>query len=362
MVDLVYELDPKGEVFLILDNVSKDLPHNLQDIATLSGWPDGLSNPAAPTSDENESSKREDDGSSGGIVDSTKTPECTTQRRLQIRASSKHLTLSCPQFERTFQMGFQEGTQLRTKGHLKFPIRDWEPIPFLILMLIIHHRTRLVPREVSLDSLVEIARLVDYYECYEAVEPFSDSWLVQLKIRSLSPPTYYTPSSIDEAKKCMFVSWVFNEAKAFQESSKYLEARSTGMISFSGIPVPSMINDAINRSRQALIAKVVESMHDLFAKLRDGQEQCSEMCGCVLLGALTKGMHRSGILSLNSTSSLRGSASPNWRLTVATSKIRVQTTNIEKLNVGLDVSQYTKSLFPFHWDTRVFKPTVPLPS
>ncbi|KNG91535.1 hypothetical protein ANOM_000056 [Aspergillus nomiae NRRL 13137] len=245
MDNLVYELDPKGDIFLILDNVSKDFPYNLRDITTVAGWPDGLSNPPAPTSDWNKTIKQEDDGSSGDAVDSAKTPKSPPQRRLQIRASSKHLTLACPQFQRTLQNGFQEGTELRATGCLKFPVRDWEAVPFLVLMLIIHHRTRLVPREVSLDRLVEIAQLVDYYECHEAVEPFSNSWLIHLKIRSLSPP-HYIPSSDDEARKWISISWVFNEANAFQESSKYLESKSTSTISFSGLPVPSTIQGELH--------------------------------------------------------------------------------------------------------------------
>lgn len=48
---------------------------------------------------------------------------------------------------------------------------------FLILMMIIHGRTRAVPRKLSLKRLSEMAVLVDYYECYEAVELFSDMWV-----------------------------------------------------------------------------------------------------------------------------------------------------------------------------------------
>ncbi|KAB8264679.1 hypothetical protein BDV32DRAFT_74796 [Aspergillus pseudonomiae] len=382
MDDLVYELDPKGDIFLILDNVSTDFPYNLRDITTVAGWPDGLRNPPAPTSDRNKTIKQEDDGSSGDAVDSAKTPKSPPQRRLQIRASSKHLTLACPQFQRTLQNGFQEGTELRATGCLRFPVRDWEAVPFLVLMLIIHHRTRLVPWQVSLDRLVEIAQLVDYYECHEAVEPFSNSWLIHLKIRSLSPP-YYTPSSDDEARKWISVSWVFNEAKAFQESSKYLESKSTSMISFSGLPVPGTIQDEINRSRRALMTKVVECMHSLSSQLRDGPERCSELCDCALLGVLTKGMHRAGILSLNSFSSFEGisftqlahecrniKTPSNMRhicrnpLSPCSISKQVEPLlqNIEKLNVGLKKLQFVKDPFLLNWNTRLIKSTVKLPS
>lgn len=73
-------------------------------------------------------------------------------------------------------------------------------------MLIIHHRARVVPRLPSLDRLVEVARLVDYYECHDAVEVFSRSWLSGLNFH------LGDPSSLNEAEKWLFVSWVFNQS------------------------------------------------------------------------------------------------------------------------------------------------------
>ncbi|KAE8311887.1 hypothetical protein BDV41DRAFT_540348 [Aspergillus transmontanensis] len=256
MNTLVYELDPKGDIFLVLDNVSQDLPPNLCDIITSPGWPNELNNPAPPESDLNVIRKLADEGRA-------------PRRILQIRASSKHLILSCPQFERSLQDGFQEGNALKATGRLEFPVQDWEAIPFLILMLIIHHRSRMVPRQLSLDRIVEMARLVDYYECYEAVEPFVDSWLISQNIKSL-PSEWWIPSDVDEAEKWIFITWVFNEAKPFKDASIYLESKSTGMVTFNQLPVPSSIQDAINSSRRALISGIIESMQNIFSKLRDG--------------------------------------------------------------------------------------------
>lgn len=243
------------------------------------------------------------------------------QRHLQIRASSKHLTLASPQFGRTLQNGFQEGTELRATGCLTFPVRDWEARPILILMLIIHHRARVVPRLPSLDRLVEVARLVDYYECHEPVEVFSRSWLSGLNFH------LGDPSSLNEAEKWLFVSWVFNQSRSFLASSKYLESRSTSVIAFTRLPVPSAIQgesrhmasvsfhlltvtlstlDAINGSRRGSIARVIDSMHDVLSKLQNGPVQCCEGCDCMRLGALTKGMHRVGILTRSAKPNFEG--------------------------------------------------------
>lgn len=54
MEDLVYELDPKGDIFLILDDVPDGLPDNLWELlySTLSGLP-------APKSNAHTTIKRE---------------------------------------------------------------------------------------------------------------------------------------------------------------------------------------------------------------------------------------------------------------------------------------------------------------
>lgn len=45
----------------------------------------------------------------------------------------------------------------------------------LSLMQIVNGRTRSVPGEVNLEMLAEIAVLVDYFDCLEAVEVFPES-------------------------------------------------------------------------------------------------------------------------------------------------------------------------------------------
>ncbi|KAE8372330.1 hypothetical protein BDV26DRAFT_103321 [Aspergillus bertholletiae] len=347
---LEYELDPRGDIFLTLDNVSKDLPDKLLDITKVSGWPNELNNPAIPESDQR---KPANEGSPGNKIDSIQTPECPPRRLLKIRASSKHLILACRQFERSLQPGFQEGATLRATGSVRFPIRDWEAVPFLILMLIIHQRTRMVPKQISFQRMAEIAQLVDYYECHEAVELFADLWLTDLKIKS------GTPNSVRCAEMMLFISWVFNQAPAFKVSSKYLESMSTSMISFDKLPVPRLIQDEINLSRRTLITRIIESMNKLFSDLRDSGVQCSERCDCARLGALVKGMHRIGILSMSIFSTLEGIsftklAQDCRKITTPASACGKASYNAcsiystvdpvlkvaEKLNVGLNISQF----------------------
>ncbi|KAE8405376.1 hypothetical protein BDV37DRAFT_96435 [Aspergillus pseudonomiae] len=150
MSTILYQFDPDGDVTFIMERAPKSLPQNLSDLnaSLLSkcyvSSQSGLAKPSGLS--------------------------------LHIRASSKHLILASPQFRATFRNGFQEGNELRSAGQIEMPICDWEPVPFLLLMAIFHGQTRLVPHSLCFNWLRDMAVLVDYYQCYEAVAMASDLW------------------------------------------------------------------------------------------------------------------------------------------------------------------------------------------
>ena len=219
----LYELDPKGDILLSVYNVPYDLSQDWRDLNgdLLAGFsePSKTSNPVNGPAD-------------GETTEENGDLETSDQSILQIRASSKHLTLSCPQFERTLQQGFREGNELQSTGCLELPIEEWEAMSFLILMMIIHGRTRAVPRKLSLKRLSEMAVLVDYYECYEAVELFSDMW-VPMEQRHI-------PNIID-AERWLFISWVFQRSAIFRESSHYLQRHGKDKLLTKELPIPGHV-------------------------------------------------------------------------------------------------------------------------
>jgi hypothetical protein len=74
-----------------------------------------------------------------------------------------------------------EGHTLSSQGHVEFRMDEKDSEAMLLVMNIIHGRARRVPRSVDLDVLTRLAVLVDYLECHEAIEPFSDRWIDDLK-------------------------------------------------------------------------------------------------------------------------------------------------------------------------------------
>lgn len=98
-----------------------------------------------------------------------------------MRVSSKHLSIVLSYFKRMFQGDRPEGNTLRSTGSVQVPLPEDDPATLLILLGIIHGRTRKVPRLMDLKTLTRLAILVDYYNLHETVKMFLDMWIDGLK-------------------------------------------------------------------------------------------------------------------------------------------------------------------------------------
>jgi hypothetical protein len=148
-----------------------------------------------------------------------------------MRVSSSHLALASPYFKRMLRGGWKEGHTLRSDGGVHLDVKEWDHEALLILMNIIHGHTRKVPRLVSLEVLAKIAVLVDYYECVEVVEVFSDMWINQLEKQ---PPRIYSRDLI----LWICISWVFRLSKQFTVATRIALKQSRGPIQTLGLPIP----------------------------------------------------------------------------------------------------------------------------
>lgn len=95
--------------------------------------------------------------------------------------SSKHLALASPYFAKMFQGDWKEAQSLRSGERLELREEIGEPEALLILMRVIHGRTKEVPRKITLGMLESIAIFVDYYKCLEVVEIISEIWIKPLE-------------------------------------------------------------------------------------------------------------------------------------------------------------------------------------
>jgi len=134
-------------------------------------------------------------------------------KSMRIQVSSKHLMLASAYFKRSLGSKLEEGHTLRSQGYMEISMDGQQPEAMLIVMNIIHGRTRQVPFSIDVDMLTRIAVLVDYLECHEAVEPYACRWVGNLE--------RYIPRNYSrELVQWICISLVFDEKELVEEITR----------------------------------------------------------------------------------------------------------------------------------------------
>ncbi|KAI1025193.1 hypothetical protein LB505_009464 [Fusarium chuoi] len=215
---------------------------------------------------------------------------CTPHlKKLELRmlVSGKHLELASPIFKTMVAGPFAEG-KTDVSGFRQITASDWDPEAFKIILAIMHGYNRDVPKSLSLEMLVKVAMIVNYYDCLESIEPYTDIWLEGLRSEV---PTVYGRDCI----LCLFISWVFSEPTMFQSMTELALRHSQRLIETEDFPIPADILEEIDIARQSALAEIFSAIYELFDRLQEGQE-CYFECSSMLLGVLTKELSKHGIL------------------------------------------------------------------
>lgn len=129
-----------------------------------------------------------------------------------------------PVFTTMLKYTFLEGATLKKFGKVSVPLPDDDPVPFAVLMNIVHGRSRWqhVPRHVDLHFLTRLAMLVEKYMLREACENFISDWFEGIK---LDIPQSLTP----DLMHWLCVSWVFRRPDEFNHVTRIMERESNGL-------------------------------------------------------------------------------------------------------------------------------------
>ncbi|RGP78620.1 hypothetical protein FLONG3_3242 [Fusarium longipes] len=205
----------------------------------------------------------------------------------RMLVSGKHLELASSIFKTMITGPFAEA-KADLSGVRRITASDWDPEAFKIILTIMHGYHRAVPRSLSLEMLVKVAMIVNYYECLESVELYTDIWLEGLKSEL---PTVYGRDCI----LCVFISWVFSKPIMFRNMTQLALRHSQKLIEAEGFPILADILEDIDIARQSALAEVFSAIYELLDRLQEEQE-CSFECSSMLLGVLTKELRIRGIL------------------------------------------------------------------
>jgi len=155
------------------------------------------------------------------------------KKEARMLVSGKHLELASPVFKTMITGPFAEG-KVDVSGIRQLTASGWDPQAFKIILSIIHGYHRDVPRSLSLEMLAKVAMIVDYYECIESVEIYTDIWLEGL---SSKLPKVYGRDCI----LCLFISWVFSKPIMFRDMTHLALRHSQRLIEASDFPIPADI-------------------------------------------------------------------------------------------------------------------------
>lgn len=131
---------------------------------------------------------------------------------------------------------WSESSSQEADGLFHVGASDWDDKAFMILLDILHLKHRHVPRRVSLEMLAKIGVLIDYYECSEALEFFTDMWIEHIRIESEVPGDYCRDLVL-----WVWVTWFFDMGDFFKRATEVFIKQSDEELRTLDLPIPSRI-------------------------------------------------------------------------------------------------------------------------
>jgi len=103
---------------------------------------------------------------------------------------------------------FQEGTTLALSGKAEISLPDDDSEAFVVLLNVIHARSKFIPSTVSLEQLTKIAVLVDKYRLHGAVSICTDLWVQRVES---------SRSYLLDISQWLCICWVFQKKGVVQK-------------------------------------------------------------------------------------------------------------------------------------------------
>ena len=175
-------------------------------------------------------------GIGDGRVNFFPTSQITGAMTFRTRVSSRHLSLASPVFKAMLTGGFEEGRVQSTQVQ-EIQLPDDDPEALVILLHVIHGLMWKVPRQLDLQTLLEISILVDKYQLQQVVAIVSELWIDHLWESSAKTRT-------KTFVQWICISWVFGTPLQFEESTKVAIREITCSIEVlvnERFPIPSII-------------------------------------------------------------------------------------------------------------------------
>jgi hypothetical protein len=151
------------------------------------------------------------------------------------QVSSAHLITASPKFKSELQSLIHN--QKDDNGHYRLDCSNWDPEAFEIFLNTLHTRYRRVTKQLSLEMLAKVAVMIEHYQCWEAFELISQTWIKHVRMCHPMPSTYSRDLML-----WMQVAWVFKLPKEFTRTTTIALHQSTeSSIPEMGLGIPPSI-------------------------------------------------------------------------------------------------------------------------
>ncbi|KAI0812021.1 hypothetical protein GGR55DRAFT_608505 [Xylaria sp. FL0064] len=271
-------LDPQGDLLVFLENPSS-IPAETEsgDITE----PDPMEvEPITP-----EAAPGPEPGSrsgSGGEAAATQ-QDTPIPKKYVFKASSKHLILASDYFKKMLGGQWKESTTIHEDGLRHSVLENFNVDAVALVLRVIHGKVLGMPRNLPLELLLEIARVVDYLGCFEVMSFYTSTWVRHIE------------SEIPVKSTVKLLHWIciaaiFRENAVFKRCTRTVMIESRTEIPSLGLPVLGMISDEINRRRICFLTQIIQTIYNVKESITK-KINCSFDCDAYLVGVLTKRLH-----------------------------------------------------------------------
>jgi hypothetical protein len=226
----------------------------------------------------------------------------------EVRYKVCSLTLrgSSPYFQAIFKHSFAEAKPL-ADGMIHFKAENFHSRAMIILLKFLHGRQVITRRALSLDDLVNIAIIVDYYnisiaslakysqDCYTY---FQDAVvrLINGRVDSWDFFTIVPVGQHKSAMKLMLVTWVFGVSWLFERlTSDHVDHACAPLQDFD-LPISSVVLE-INDIRRELIHSEGDILFNICGSIQSHDPNCPTNCKPMNLAVVSKAMHGAGLMA-----------------------------------------------------------------
>jgi hypothetical protein len=173
---------------------------------------------------------------------------------------------------------------------------DDDSVALLILLRLVHFKTKDTPTKLPYELLLNIAILVDKYDCIDLVRPWVSSWFLSVEM----------DSKVQGHVGWLFIAWVFGREKVFTDLATTLVrevALGPGLIPLtsSGGAFPEPMPPGILENILAIRLEVIEKLFDLpysqVTRFENNsnvlcQQGSNPACDAIIYGSLLRSLQR----------------------------------------------------------------------